>query len=102
MNRHYSKKDFNVVAVTVIVFEVLAFSIFLFGIISAVYNMFFNPPILTIWGFLLVVLGATIIAFFFLTIAEFLQLLLKIEVNTRKTELMLEKTTTKKKATKKK
>ena len=100
MKRHYNKNDFNVVAVTVIVFEVLAFSVFLFGIISAVYNMFFNPPILTLWGFLIVVLGATIIAFFLLTIAEFLQLLLKIEVNTRKAEAILEesskKTTTKK------
>lgn len=90
MHRHHHKKEFNVVAVTVMVFEVLGFSIFLFGIIGAVYNMFFDPPILTLWGFLIVVLGCTIIAFLMLAMAEFLQLLLKIEVNTRKTELLLE------------
>ena len=91
MNRHYHKKDFNVVAVTVMVFEVLGFSVFLFGVLGAIYNMFFDPPLLTLWGFLLLVLGATIIAFFLLALAEFLQLLLKIEVNTRKTEAVLEK-----------
>ena len=101
MRRHYHKTDFNVVSVTVIVFEVLAFSVFLFGIIGAVYNMFFRVPLLTLWGFLILVLGSTIIAFFMLTFAEFLQLLLKIEVNTRKPEQMVETVTVKKVAPKK-
>jgi len=104
MHRHYHKKDFNVVATTVMVFEVMAFSIFLFGIMGAIYNMFYNPPLLTLWGFLILVLGCTVISFLLLSVGELLQLLLKIEVNTRKTEKLLEaevkvakKRTTKKK-----
>jgi len=98
MQRHLHKKEFNVVAITVMVFEVLGFSVFLFGIIGAVYNMFFDPPLLTLWGFLILVLGATIISFFLLGVAELLQLLLKIEVNTRRTELFLEQREEPKKA----
>jgi hypothetical protein len=43
-----------------------------------------------LWGFLILVLGSTIFSFFLLAFAEFLQLLLKIEINTRKTEILLE------------
>ena len=90
MKRHFLKKDFSVVATSVIALEVLAFVVFIFGVTAAVYNMFLNPPLLTIWGFLFVVLGATIISFVLLVAAEFLQLILKIEVNTRKMERIME------------
>lgn len=90
MLKHQHKREFNVISVTVMVFEVLAFSVFLFGVMGAIANMFVSPPILTLWGFLILVLGGTTIAFFLLAIAEFLQLLLKIEYNTRKTEQILE------------
>ena len=84
MKRHYTKSDFNVVATTVIALEVMAFLVFLLGMSLAVYNMFLFPPIFTTVGIIYVVVGSTIASFLLLGCAEFLQLLLKIEVNTRK------------------
>jgi len=90
MKRHHKKNDFNVIAVTVISLEVLAFISFIVGMSLAVYNMFMIPPILTNIQLILLVTGSLIVAFILLASAEFLQLLLKIEVNTRKTEKILE------------
>jgi magnesium-transporting ATPase (P-type) len=84
MKRHHSKINFNIVSVTVIVFEVLAFIVFILGISLTVYNMFLLPPIFTNFGVILMLIGTIIISFLLLGFAEFLQLLMKIEVNTRK------------------
>ena len=84
MKRHESKVTFSVMAVTVIVLEVLSFLVFIAGLSLAVYNMFALPPIFTSLGVIVVAIGATTAAFLLLAIAEFLQLLLKIEFNTRK------------------
>jgi len=84
MKRHYSKVDFNVVSMTVIALEVLAFIVFILGVSLAVYNMFLLPPIFTNFGVILMLVGTIMVSFMILGFAEFLQLLLKIEVNTRK------------------
>ena len=84
MKRHYLKTDFNVISVTVIALEVLAFIIFILGISLIAFNMFLFPPFFTSFGAIIMSLGATMIAFTLLATAELLQLLMRIEVNTRK------------------
>lgn len=84
MKRHETKIHFNTIAMTVIVLEVLSFLVFIGGLSLAVYNMFAFPPIFTSLGVIIVVLTCTATAFLMLAIAELLQLLMKIEFNTRK------------------
>ncbi len=91
MDRHYTKTDFPVIGLTVIALEILAFLIFVLGLALAVFNMMASMPIFTPIGIIILVLGVVISAFIILAFAEFLQLLLKIEVNTRgKTAVMTE------------
>jgi len=84
MKRHLTKTDFSVIAITVISLEVLAFIVFILGAALVVYNMFLFPPLFTSIGIIVLILGVVITAFLLLATAEFLQLILKIEVNTRK------------------
>ena len=100
MDRHYTKVDFHGISIMVIGFEVLAAMSLLFGGFGALYLMFANEG--SIWLFVNVSLGGIVGAFFLYAFAEFLQLLMKIEVNTRKIEREVERITPAKKTIKKK
>ena len=84
MNRHLAKTNFPVMGLTVIALEILAFFVFILGVGLAILNMLSSLPIFTPIGIIVIVLGVLVSAFIILAFAEFLQLLLKIEVNTRK------------------
>lgn len=83
MDRHISKTHFPVIGLTVIALEILAFLIFLSGVCLALFNMVTSYPIFTPMGVMVLVLGVLTSSFIILAFGEFLQLLLKIEVNTR-------------------
>jgi hypothetical protein len=91
MNRHYTKVDFSGLALMVIVFEVLSALSLLFGGVGAIYMMsnFIYGTEAQLFEFIIISFGGISLAFIFFAIAEFLQLMLKIEVNTRKIEDLL-------------
>ena len=83
MKRHESKIDFPGIAILIIALEVLASLALLFGASSSIFMMFTGEG--TVLSFVLLSFGGICIAFFIFALAELLQLLLKIEFNTRKT-----------------
>ncbi|MDD4352090.1 MAG: hypothetical protein PHU71_03875 [Candidatus Gracilibacteria bacterium] len=82
MKRHESKVDFPGIAILVIALEVLAALALLFGATSSIFMMFTGEG--TVLSFVLLSFGGICTAFLIFAIAEFLQLFLKIEFNTRK------------------
>lgn len=90
MKRHHYKQDFQMIAITVISLEILAFLVFITAASMVVFNMFLDIPLFSNLGVIMLFVGGIVSAFVLFAIAEFLQLLMKIEVNTRKTEEILE------------
>lgn len=88
MQRHLYKQEFSFIALSVMVLEVMAFFVFIFGALGAIYGTW--SGIQTV-NFLLVGLIGIIAAFILLAFAEFLQLLMKIEYNTRRADVLLAK-----------
>lgn len=84
MDRHYTKVDFHGIGIMVFGFEVLSAMALLFGGIGALYVMFTGVG--DIWHFIIISFGGIAAAFVLYSVAEFLQLLMKIEVNTRQIE----------------
>jgi hypothetical protein len=84
MDRHYTKVDFHGIGLMVFGLEVLSSMALLFGGIGALYIMFTGEG--TLWSFIIISFGGIVSAFVLYAFAEFLQLLMKIEVNTRKME----------------
>ena len=70
------------------VLEVAAFFVFVFGALGAIYGTYSG---IRTTDFILLGFGGVIIAFVLLSFAEFLQLLMKIEINTRKADVLLAK-----------
>lgn len=83
MYRHYSKKSFPALGLAVIIMEVVAFITFVIGAGIMVYGMLedIDPNSLVITTFSFV-----FAAFMLFAMGELVQLLMKIEVNTRKSE----------------
>lgn len=81
MKTYQSKLDFPGIGILVIALEVLSALSLLFGGISAVFMMFTGEG--TVLTFILLSFGGISSAFVIFAIAEFIQLLLKIEYNTR-------------------
>jgi len=81
MKSHETKVDFPGIAILVIALEVLAALSLLFGGVSSVYMMFTGEG--TIFSFIVLSFGGICGAFLIFAIAEFLQMLMKIEFNTR-------------------
>lgn len=87
-HRHETRETFTALGVVIIGLEVLAALSLLFGLIGAIAMMLSPlnalPTKADIMVFIMVGFGGIAGAFIFLGMAEFLQLLLKIEFNTRK------------------
>jgi hypothetical protein len=85
------------------VLEVAAFFIFIFGALGAIYGTYSG---IRTTDFIILGFGGVVSAFMLLAFAEFLQLLMKIEYNTRKADVLLAKElkaiTRKRKTTRKK
>lgn len=82
MKSYQSKLEFPGLGILVIALEVLSALFMLFGAVSAVFMMFTGEG--TVLSFILFSFGGISASFFVFSIAELLQLLLKIEYNTRK------------------
>jgi sulfite exporter TauE/SafE len=75
------------------VLEVAAFFVFIFGALGAIYGTYSG---IRTTDFIVMGFGGIVVAFFLLAFAEFLQLLMKIEYNTRKADVLLAKGVAKK------
>jgi hypothetical protein len=84
--RHYTKKQFKYVSLTIMGLEVAAFLVFLFGTLGAVLGTYSG---ISTTDFILLGFGGIVVAFLMLTGAEMLQLLMKIEFGVRKTDSLV-------------
>lgn len=88
MQRHIHKTEFSFISITVMVLEVAAFFVFIFGALGAVYGTYSG---IKTTDFIIIGFGGIVTAFMLLAFAEFLQLLMRIEYNTRKADILLAK-----------
>lgn len=88
MRRHYTKNDFPALGLTVIVMEVLAFLILVVGLFLSMGGSVYG---FDGWSLILISMSVLLLAFFIFAFGELVQLFMKIEVNTRKTEAEMNK-----------
>lgn len=81
MRAHLTKNEFKFVAITVMVLEVAAFLIFIFGTLGAILGTYSG---ISTTDFILLGFGGIFIALILMASAELLQVMMKIEYNTRK------------------
>lgn len=80
MRRHLRKREFKFVGLTVMALEVAAFLTFIFGTLGAVLGTYSG---ISTTDFILIGFGGITVAFLLLSLAEILQVLMKLEFNTR-------------------
>lgn len=90
MRAHLHKDDFKFVAVSVMVLEVASFLIFIFGTLGAILGTYSG---ISTTDFILLGFGGIFIALMLMALAEMLQLVMRIEHNTRKENTLLMKQT---------
>lgn len=88
MRAHLHKDDFKFVAVSVMVLEVASFLIFIFGTLGAILGTYSG---ISTTDFILLGFGGIFIALMLMAIAEMLQLVMRIEHNTRKENTLTQK-----------
>ena len=86
MRAHLTKKEFKFVAISVMVLEVAAFLVFVFGTLGAILGTYSS---ISTTDFILLGFGGIFVALLLMAIAEVLQLLMRIEYNTRKENMIL-------------
>ena len=86
MRAHLQKDEFKFVAVSVMVLEVAAFLIFIFGTLGALLGTYSG---ISTTDFILLGFGGIFIALMLMAAAEILQLVMRIEHNTRKENNLL-------------
>lgn len=87
MRAHLNKNEFKFVAISVMVLEVAAFLIFIFGTLGAILGTYSG---ISTTDFILLGFGGIFIALMLMAIAEVLQVMMKIEHNTRKENSLLQ------------
>lgn len=88
MRAHLTKNDFKFVAISVMVLEVASFLIFIFGTLGAILGTYSG---ISTTDFILLGFGGIFVALLLMAAAEMLQLIMRIEHNTRKeNSLMME------------
>lgn len=90
MKSHLYKDEFKFVAVSVMVLEVAAFLIFIFGTLGAILGTYSG---ISTTDFILLGFGGIFISLMLMAVAEILQLVMRIEHNTRKENSLLKKQT---------
>ena len=88
MRAHLTKSEFKFVAISVMVLEVAAFLIFVFGTLGAILGTYSG---ISTTDFILLGFGGIFIALMLMAVAEVLQLTMKIEYNTRKENTLMMK-----------
>lgn len=86
MRAHLTKKEFKFVAISVMVLEVASFLVFVFGTLGAILGTYSG---ISTTDFILLGFGGIFIALILMALAELLQLIMKIEYNTRKENTLL-------------
>jgi hypothetical protein len=86
MRAHLSKNEFKFVAISVMVLEVAAFLVFIFGTLGAILGTYSG---ISTTDFILLGFGGIFVALMLMAIAEVLQVLMRIEYNTRKENTLL-------------
>lgn len=93
MRAHLTKNEFKFVSVTVMVLEVAAFLVFIFGTLGAILGTIKLEQPISTTDFILLGFGGIFIALMLMAMAEILQLVMRIEYNTRKENTLLMKQT---------
>lgn len=88
MRAHLTKNEFKFVAIFVMVLEVAAFLIFIFGTLGAILGTYNG---ISTTDFILLGFGGIFVALVLMAVAELLQILMRIEHNTRKENTLLVK-----------
>ncbi|MDP3975294.1 MAG: hypothetical protein Q8P95_00055 [bacterium] len=86
MRAHLSKNEFKFVAVSVMVLEVAAFLVFIFGTLGAILGTYSG---ISTTDFILLGFGGIFVALILMAVAEILQIMMRIEYNTRKENTLL-------------
>lgn len=89
MKAHLSKDEFKYVAVTVMVLEVAAFLIFVFAMLFAILSQLIRDFQISPEAFIFIGFGGIFISLMMMAAAEILQLVMRIEHNTRKENTLL-------------
>lgn len=89
MKAHLTKDEFKYVAVTVMVLEVAAFLIFIFGTLGAIIGQVAPTIPISTTDFILMGFGGIFVSLILMATAEILQLVMRIEHNTRKENTLL-------------
>ncbi|GEM_PF-4844183 len=87
MKAHLTKQEFKFVAITVMVLEVASFLIFIFGTLGAILGTYSG---ISTTDFILLGFGGIFVALILMASAEILQLIMKIEYNTRKENTLMQ------------
>jgi len=90
MTAHLTKNEFKFVSISVMVLEVAAFLVFIFGTLGAILGTYNG---ISTTDFILLGFGGIFIALMLMAVAEILQLVMRIEYNTRKENTLLMKQT---------
>lgn len=86
MRAHLTKHEFKFVAISVMVLEVAAFLVFIFGSLGAILGTYSG---ISTTDFILLGFGGIFVALMLMAAGEVLQLIMKIEYNTRKENTLL-------------
>ena len=86
MKAHLTKNEFKFVAISVMVLEVASFLVFIFGTLSAILGTYNN---ISTTDFILLGFGGIFVALILMAAAEVLQIMMRIEYNTRKENSLL-------------
>lgn len=90
MRAHLTKNEFKFVAVSVMVLEVAAFLVFIFGTLGAILGTYSG---ISTTDFILLGFGGIFVALMLMAVAEILQVMMRIEYNTRKENTLLKQQT---------
>ncbi|MGE3278242.1 MAG: hypothetical protein AB7J40_00260 [Candidatus Altimarinota bacterium] len=86
MRAHITKNEFKFVAISVMVLEVAAFLVFIFGTLGAILGTYSG---ISTTDFILLGFGGIFVALMLMAVAEILQVMMRIEYNTRKENTLL-------------
>ena len=86
MRAHLTKNEFKFVAISVMVLEVASFLIFIFGTLGAILGTYSG---ISTTDFILLGFGGIFIALILMAAAEVLQVIMRIEYNTRKENTLM-------------
>jgi len=86
MRAHLTKNEFKFVAISVMVLEVASFLVFIFGTLGAILGTYSG---ISTTDFILLGFGGIFVSLVLMAVAEMLQVMMRIEYNTRKENTLM-------------